>query len=83
MNTTIPYSPAPTPPKITSPSNMLIMGTIPESGERLSCMAFTAPHEASVVTTEKQYTIGNAETGFLCLPGLEYFPNTGLVAYSL
>ncbi len=48
--TRIPYMPAPTPPKITSPSWMFTSGTSPPSGVKLSCIAFTAPQEASVVT---------------------------------
>src|SRR5256885_918865 len=46
----IPYRPAPVPPNTTSPSWMLTSGTSPPSGVKLSCMAFTAPQEASVVT---------------------------------
>ena len=38
------------PPKTTSPSWMLASGTRPPSGVKLSCIALTAPHEASVVT---------------------------------
>ena len=48
--TSMPYSPAPTPPKITSPSCMLTSGTRPPSGVKESCIAFTAPQDASVVT---------------------------------
>ena len=33
-----------------SPSMMLTIGTMPAIGSRLSCMLFTAPQEASVVT---------------------------------
>ena len=36
-----------------SPSMMLMSGTMPPSGVRLSCMLFTAPQEASVVTVVK------------------------------
>ncbi len=46
----IPYRPAPTPPKTTSPSWMLTSGTMPPSGVKLSCIELTAPHDASVVT---------------------------------
>ncbi len=42
--------PAPTPPKITSPSMMLTSGTRPPSGVNESCMPLTAPQLASVVT---------------------------------
>ena len=48
--TSMPYRPAPTPPKTTSPSWMLTSGTRPPSGVNESCIAFTAPHDASVVT---------------------------------
>ena len=46
----MPYMPAPTPPKITSPSMMLTSGTRPPSGVNESCMPLTAPQLASVVT---------------------------------
>ena len=46
----IPYRPAPTPPKITSPVMMFAIGTRPPSGVNESCMELTAPQEASVVT---------------------------------
>src|SRR5580700_2174563 len=46
----MPYSPEPTPPKITSPNCMLTRGTIPPKGKKLSCIELTAPHEVSVVT---------------------------------
>ena len=49
----IPYIPAPTPPKMTSPSWMFTRGTRPPKGVKLSCIAFTAPQEASVVTVAK------------------------------
>ena len=45
----IPYNPAPTPPNTISPSWMLNSGTSPPMGVKLSCIEFTAPHEASVV----------------------------------
>src|SRR5260370_18681397 len=48
--TNIPYIPAPTPPKITSLSMRLIIGTIPPSGVNESCMELTAPQLVSVVT---------------------------------
>ena len=50
-NVSMPYRPAPTPPKITSPNWMLSIGIMPEIAIRLSCMVLTAPHEASVVMT--------------------------------
>ena len=50
MKRTMPYIPDPTPPKMTSPICMLTRVTSPPKGVRLSCMALTAPHEASVVT---------------------------------
>ena len=49
----IPYIPAPTPPKITSPVWMLNSGTSPPRGVKLSCMELTAPQEASVVIVAK------------------------------
>src|ERR1700722_1289237 len=48
--TIIPYNPEPTPPNTTSPSMMLTSGTIPPRGVNESCIAFTAPQLASVVT---------------------------------
>ena len=45
--------PAPTPPKITSPSMMLTSGTMPPSGVNESCILLTAPQLASVVTVAK------------------------------
>ncbi len=48
-NSSMPYRPEPTPPKMISPSMMLTIGTMPPSGIRLSCMVLTAPQEASVV----------------------------------
>src|SRR6202046_1981203 len=48
--TSIPYTPAPTPPKITSPNIKLIKGTIPPSGVNESCIELTAPQLVSVVT---------------------------------
>jgi len=48
--TSIPYSPAPTPPMMISPSWMLNRGTkTAQSGEE-SCIELTAPQDASVVT---------------------------------
>src|SRR5208283_1848982 len=52
-NTSIPYIPAPTPPKITSLSMRLIRGTIPPSGVNESCIELTAPQLVSVVTVAK------------------------------
>src|SRR5215510_4312269 len=46
----MPYIPAPTPPKITSPSMMLTSGTRPPSGVNESCQLLIAPQLASVVT---------------------------------
>ena len=46
----MPYNPLPTPPNTTSPSWMLKRGTRPPSGEKLSCIALTAPQDASVFT---------------------------------
>src|SRR5260370_10476069 len=53
-NTTMPYRPAPTPPKTTSPNMMLISGTIPPRGVNESCWLFTAPQLSSVVTLPKK-----------------------------
>jgi hypothetical protein len=44
-----PYIPEPTPPKITSPTNMLTSGTAPPAGVNASCPPLTEPLEASVV----------------------------------
>ena len=64
---TIPYNPAPTPPKITSPSIRLIMATIPASGDKLSCMAFTDPLDAAVVVVDQRM--------LLVMPNLVSFPS--------
>ena len=48
-NTSIPYSPLPTPPKITSPSCMSHIGTSPPSGVKESCIELTLPLLAAVV----------------------------------
>src|SRR5580765_5580397 len=53
MKTRIPYIPAPAPPKITSPSMMLVSGTRPPSGVNESCQPLMAPQLASVVTVAK------------------------------
>src|SRR5262245_58925143 len=53
MNTRTPYIPAPTPPKITSPSMMLTSGTSPPSGVNESCQLLIAPQLASVVKVAK------------------------------
>ena len=50
----IPYRPVPTPPSETSPSIMLNIGTMPPSGLKLSCMAFTEPLDAAVVVTAQR-----------------------------
>src|ERR1700737_2728520 len=42
--TTIPYRPAPTPPKTTSPSMMLIRGTMPPRGGKESCCPIGGGH---------------------------------------
>src|SRR6185503_15820837 len=47
--TSIPYMPAPTPPKMISPSMMFSSGIIPPSGVYESCHELIAPHDASVV----------------------------------
>ncbi len=48
-NRRMPYMPAPTPPKMISPSWMRKIGTNPPIGMNESCIAFTAPHDAPVV----------------------------------
>ena len=48
-NMSMPYMPAPTPPKMISPSWMRKSGTKPPSGMYESCIALTAPHETPVV----------------------------------
>ena len=44
-----PYSPDPTPPKITSPSCISAIGTSPPNGVNESCIEFTDPFDAAVV----------------------------------
>ena len=78
---TIPYKPAPTPPKTTSPSIMLIMAIIPLRGDRLSCMALTDPFDAAVVEVDqiKLFVIPKR----VSLPSInERCPKTGFDAYS-
>ena len=48
-NTTMPYSPEPTPPGTTSPSCISSSSTNPPSGMKLSCIAITAPVLVAVV----------------------------------
>ncbi|KTC80332.1 hypothetical protein Lche_2352 [Legionella cherrii] len=45
----IPYSPEPTPPKLTSPKCIIHKGTNPPRGVNESSMEFTEPLEAAVV----------------------------------
>src|SRR5438093_9906926 len=45
----MPYSPEPTPPKITSLSWIMNNGTSPPSGVKESCIELTEPFEAAVV----------------------------------
>ena len=47
--TNMPYSPLPTPPKMTSPSCMSHIGINPPSGVKESCMELTLPLVAAVV----------------------------------
>ena len=61
----IPYSPAPTPPKTTSPMCMLNIGTRPPSGVSESCMQLTAPQLASVVTQANSADWKLPEANFL------------------
>src|SRR5271166_1569528 len=65
--TSIPYIPAPTPPKITSLNIKLISGTIPPSGVNESCMELTAPQLVSVVTV--------ANSAELATPNRTSFPS--------
>ena len=48
-NTSMPYSPEPTPPKMISPSWISASGTSPPSGVNESCIEFTEPFDAAVV----------------------------------
>ena len=48
-NTSMPYSPDPTPPKMISPSCISASGARPPSGVNESCIAFTEPLDAAVV----------------------------------
>jgi hypothetical protein len=48
-NASMPYSPEPTPPKMTSPSWINHIGTRPPSGVNESCIALTEPFDAAVV----------------------------------
>ena len=48
-NNSMPYSPEPTPPKITSPSCISHIGAKPPSGVKESCIELTEPLEAAVV----------------------------------
>ncbi len=49
-NSSIEYSPEPTPPQMTSPVIICAIGTAPASPLSDSMAAFTAPQEAAVVT---------------------------------
>ena len=64
-NSSMPYMPEPTPPTMISPSWMLMSGIMPPSAVKESCMALTAPHEASVVITANSADADNAEADFL------------------
>jgi hypothetical protein len=48
-NMSMPYMPAPTPPKMISPSWMRNSGTKPPMGVNESCIPSTAPHDTAVV----------------------------------
>jgi len=63
--TSIPYRPAPVPPKTTSPNCMLASGISPPSGVKESCIAFTAPQEASGGHGGEQSGAEDPETGLL------------------
>ncbi|MPM83996.1 hypothetical protein SDC9_131066 [bioreactor metagenome] len=81
INMTMPYMPAPTPPKIISPSIKLIMAIIPDNGDKLSCMAFTEPFDAAVVEVDQRMllVIPN-RVSFPSINGI--CPKTGLDANS-
>ncbi len=49
-NTSMPYRPEPTPPNTTSPICIRAIGTMPPNAVNESCIAFTAPQDAAVVT---------------------------------
>ena len=66
-STSIPYSPDPTPPGATSPSIMLIIGSMPPSAVYESCIEFTAPVEVSVVGAGEQRRAEDAEALLLAL----------------
>ena len=51
-NTSIPYSPEPTPPNTTSPNCISTIGAKPPSGVYESCIELTEPFEAAVVTVD-------------------------------
>ena len=65
-NTSMPYRPEPTPPKITSPSWISHIGTRPPSGVNESCIALTEPLDAAVVATVHRCAeLRDAEARFL------------------
>ena len=57
-NSSMPYMPAPTPPKMSSPSWMFSIGISPPSGMNESCCALTAPHDVAVVTVANMADAG-------------------------
>lgn len=63
----MPYMPAPTPPKMISPSKILSMATPPANGDRLLCILFTEPLDAAIVVTAHTDAVGHAKTGFFAL----------------
>ena len=60
--------PAPTPPKITSPSMMLTSGTRPPIGVNESCQPLIAPQLAAVVIDGEERRVRDAEPRPPCLP---------------
>ena len=75
MKIIIPYIPQPTPPKTISPSMRLIIATIPASGVRLLCIAFTAPQLVAVVEVD-QITL-------LTIPNLSSLPSRGDAVFNI
>ncbi len=67
-NMSMPYRPAPTPPKTTSPSWMRNSGTRPPSGVKESCIELTAPHETAVVAVAKSAESPRCRSAPPCLP---------------
>ena len=81
INTTIPYNPAPTPPKIISPSIRFNIAIIPAMGDKLSCIALTEPFDAADVEVAQSILLVMPKR--VSLPSIKCkLPKMGLVAYS-